>query len=471
MNNLERHIQQIQKLARRNQALNSQLKNLTSQYSAIQQQAEKYNQLLSRFSEWGVAEWPEKPSKKKVEHLKMVSLLYVSICGFEALTQMDNQSHHIDILDEIYISINKIAQEFNLTKIKSFGDNMIYAVGLSNKNRTNPIDITMAAIRMNLAIQNIYNQQRCEPVWKVKMGIHTGPILATDKSRRYSPFSISGDNINVVCRLGESCPPAKINMSEMTCELVKEFFQLSSLGTIPVRFKGSLKMFLVNGLNEELQKENNPFEGNKTFAVRYGHIQFLDIQEKVLDLLEKNLPSNLYYHDVKHTIDVITEVELIGWAEGLSEEEILTLKTAALFHDAGHMVDYRTHEYQGILLARQILTDYQYPPERIETISRLIMATKSPPTPKDKLEEVICDSDLDYLGRTDFIPVSNNLYRELKERQMVGSWNDWLQLQLNFIQRHQYYTQTARNLREVNKQQQIERIQSLINKNKVRINY
>jgi hypothetical protein len=99
------------------------------------------------------------------------------------------------------------------------------------------------------------------------------------------------------------------------------------------------------------------------------------------------------------------------------------------------------------------------------------MATKLPPQPKDKMEEVMCDSDLDYLGRTDFIPVSNTLYRELKERQMVGSWQDWNQMQLDFIKQHQYFTKTAQNLREVNKQQQIERLRQLLNENEVKVKY
>ncbi|WP_462317535.1 HD domain-containing protein, partial [Marinilabilia sp.] len=234
--------------------------------------------------------------------------------------------------------------------------------------------------------------------------------------------------------------------------------------------KGELNMYLVNSLRDELHDNGTPFSGNKNFEVRYGQIQFMDIQERILDLLENNLPANLYYHNVKHTVDVVTEVELIGWAEGLNEEEILLLKIAALFHDAGHIVDYKYHEHQGALLARQILPRYKISQDNIETVCRLIMATKLPPQPRDKMEEVICDSDLDYLGRTDFIPVSNTLYSELKERRMIDSWHDWNKMQLKFIEQHQYFTQTARNLREVNKQHQIERLKQLLEELDVTVN-
>ncbi|MDZ7633375.1 MAG: HD domain-containing protein [Bacteroidales bacterium] len=108
--------------------------------------------------------------------------------------------------------------------------------------------------------------------------------------------------------------------------------------------------------------------------MKFGLIQFTDIQEVILDKLEKELPEFLFYHNVKHTVDVVTEVELIGWAEGCNDEEILLLKTAALFHDAGHTVSYDDHEYQGTLLAREMLPGYGYTDEQIDSINRIIMS-------------------------------------------------------------------------------------------------
>jgi len=182
----------------------------------------------------------------------------------------------------------------------------------------------------------------------------------------------------------------------------------------------------------------------------------------ILDRLEKELPRYLYYHNVKHTVDVVTEVELIGWAEGLDDEGILLLKTAALFHDAGHIVGYDEHEYHGTELARKLLPGYGYSEEQLEKICQIIMATKLPPQPQDLYQEIICDADLDYLGRSDMIPVSNTLYKELSEQKKIGSMNDWNKLQIKFISAHTYFTRTARSLREVNKQKQIERIKKLI---------
>ncbi len=465
MNHISDYIARITQLANRNKELHDELQHLVGRYSLIQSQNDKYLELLKRFATPREEEEkePQKGRPRKTFHrLRMVSLLYVSVSGFEKLHTTSNPSALIDLLDEIFFSVDGIAEEAGISKIKSFGDTIIFAAGLKAENRTNPIDITIAAGKMQASVSKIQKNHAEAALWQLKMGIHTGPILAKPSEDKHSPFSLSGESINIACRLGEACPPGQINMSEMTFELVKEFFKMNPLGKMPVKYKGELRMFLVKGLLDELHVKDYPFKPNEVFSVRYGHVQFMDIEKEVLDLLEKKLPKNLYYHNVKHTVDVVTEVELIGWAEGLNEEEVLLLKLAALFHDAGHIIDYKEHEHQSTVIAKEILGRYNPSPSQIETVCRLIMATRLPPNPSDKLEKIICDSDLDYLGRTDFIPVSNSLFKELKERQMIDSLNDWNRLQLKFINNHQYFTQTARNLREVNKQQQIERIEQLL---------
>jgi exopolyphosphatase/pppGpp-phosphohydrolase len=248
----------------------------------------------------------------------------------------------------------------------------------------------------------------------------------------------------------------------MTYELVREFFDCEYFGKLPVKYKGDLQLYRVKGLKHGFAVDGKRILPNDAFRIKFGLIQFTDIQEIILDKLEKELPAYLYYHNVKHTVDVVTEVELIGWAEGCTDEEILILKTAALFHDVGHTVAYDNHEYHGTMIAREMLPHYNYTPDQIERICSIIMSTKLPPKPSDLLEEIICDSDLDYLGRSDFIPVSNTLFEELKSQNKMGSLNEWNKMQVKFISGHQYFTRTARRLREVNKQLQIKRIQSLI---------
>ena len=300
--------------------------------------------------------------------------------------------------------------------------------------------------------------------WDFRIGIHTGPVTANYYGRKKLSYDLKGDTVHIATRIASASDFCEINVSIMTYEMIKQYFNCDYNGKIPVKYKGNMEILRVKkikpaySVNRRLGKEPN-----QIFMIKYLLRQFTDLQEIILDRLEKELPSYLYYHNVKHTIDVINQAELIGYGEGVDDEAILLLKTAALFHDAGHIIGYDNHEFYGTQLAKEYLPQFQYNQQQIDRICDLIMATQIPPNPNNLLEKIMCDADLDYLGRSDFIPVSNTLYEELKEQDKIDDLNEWNQMQLKFISGHQYFTQTAMNLREVNKQKQIERIKSLIN--------
>jgi len=393
----------------------------------------------------------------------MATVLFADIQGFSKLSGEADSQAIVDKLDEILFEFDQIVKKYHIEKIKTIGDTYMCAGGVPVKNITNPIDVVMAALEMRAYIFGIKQESREKggQVWDLKLGIHTGPVTANMTGKRKVSYEIKGDTVNTASRIESAADEGKVIISVMTYELVKEFFVCEYFGKMPVKYKGDLDMYVVKGLKPEFCQDDG-FTPNTSFRIKYGLIQFTDLQEVILDKLERELPKYLYYHNVKHTVDVVTEVELIGWAEGVSDEELLLLKTAGLYHDAGHTIQYDNHEYYGTVMAREMLPKYGYSQEQIDRICEIIMATKLPPKPKNLLEEIICDADLDYLGRTDFIPVSNTLYQELKEQDKIGSLNDWNKLQVKFISGHQYFTKTARSLREVNKQKQIERISSLI---------
>ncbi len=460
MDNVDLYIDRITKLANRNKELNREMNEIVGRYNFIQKQNDKYLRLLSSFS---FDEGDEKKVlRKKIRRFKRASLLYASIEGFHKLGDHPKAEHLIDKLDELEWAMDNIAKKYNILKIKTVGDIYIYGGGMLEENRTNPIDVILAAFEMQDAACQINGGDDNSAFWELSIGIHTGPVLAEPTGRKSAPFRLAGDAVNFTSRLGKASSTGKINISAMTYELVKEFFTCNSSGSMPVKYKGLMGAYYVEGILPDLEDIDKKKHKNREFDIKYSLIQFLDIQEEVLDMMEQNLPDKLYYHNIKHTIDVVTEVELIGWAEGLSEEEILILKLAALFHDSGHVISYDDHEYHGTIIAQKVLSKYDFSDKILEKVYNLIMATQFPPNPKNILEKVICDSDLDYLGRSDFIPVSNMLYEELKVRELVGTFSEWNKKQLAFIKKHQYYTDTAQNLREVNKNKQIERLERLL---------
>jgi uncharacterized protein len=182
----------------------------------------------------------------------------------------------------------------------------------------------------------------------------------------------------------------------------------------------------------------------------------------VMKMLRENLPGNLFYHTPEHTIDVINASEQIGISERCSDEEILLLKTAALFHDTGYIRDMREHEKLGCEIADEILTMHGVSKEDIKVISALIMATKVPQQPMSKLEEIICDADLDYLGRDDYFSIAENLHREFLAYEKIKDEKDWMQLQLSFLQSHKYFTRTCINLRQQIVEENLKKIREAV---------
>ena len=451
----------IAKLVKQNKDLHEQLRQQEEANEKLGRLVENYERKLARVKASDFAEEQE-GEVPDILKFKMGTVLFADIQGFAKLTdQMDSQSM-MDELDNLFFQFDSIVEKYKLQKIKTIGDSYMCAGGVPVKNSTNPIDVVMAALEMHNYLEELRKKSDKNRVWEIRIGIHTGSVTASASGKKKISWELKGDTVNIASRLGSSCEPGNVNISANTYELVKEFFACEYNGKIPVKYMGDLSMYYVRGINTEISKDGKGVHPNEMFDIKFKLIQFVDLQEIILDKLEKELPEYLFYHNVKHTIDVVTEVELIGWAEGVTEEEVLLLKTAALFHDAGHTIGYDRHEELGCDMAREYLPEYKFTEGQIDRVCELIMATQMPPEPKNLLEKIMCDSDLDYLGRSDFIPVSNTLYEELKEQNKIGSLNDWNKLQIKFITGHQYFTETARNLREVNKQKQIERIKSLL---------
>ncbi len=461
-NNYEELLKRIARLVKENQELEENIKVLERLNEKLTVENEKFKS-QHRLLEEAPAELSGTEKKDKSLRFSMATVLHADIRGFSKLIGDINSSEVIDELDEILFKFDSIIGELKIIKIKTIGDTLMCAGGIPVKNITNPIDVVMAAIRMRDYLEDFEAKRRGSgKIWEIKTGIHTGPVVANVSGRKKINYDIKGDTVNNAKRIETVSDYGCILISVMTYELVKEFFDCEFYGKLPVKYKGDLEIYRVKGLKPEFSADGKGTQANNAFRTKFGLIRFNDLQELILDRLEKELPAHLHYHNVKHTVDVVTEAELIGWGEGCSDEEILLLKTAGLFHDTGHIYSYEDHEYHGTKIAREILPEFNYTPEQIDRICSIIMATKLPPRPSDLLESIICDSDLDYLGRSDFIPVSNSLFEELKATNKMNSLNEWNKMQVKFISGHQYFTSTARSLREVNKQLQIERIQGLI---------
>lgn len=169
-----------------------------------------------------------------------------------------------------------------------------------------------------------------------------------------------------------------------------------------------------------------------------------------------SLDPALTYHDLQHTLDVWKQCQRIAEEESVDDErELYLLNVAAIYHDTGFLRTYAKHERVGCTIFLEDAAEFDFSSEDKDFVTKLIMATQLPQAPTTLLENIICDADLDYLGRPDFFTIGDALRREFLHFGIIHSDEEWHALQIKFLTGHHYHTNASRRLREDAKQANI----------------
>ena len=182
-----------------------------------------------------------------------------------------------------------------------------------------------------------------------------------------------------------------------------------------------------------------------------------ELKEKIFNDLSNILDENYSYHNLDHTKRVISAAVDIGSNYDLSEKDWRCLLTACLLHDYGFIESHVEHEKISAKLSSQILPKYDFSETDIQIINSLIIVTKLEKKPKNLLESIIRDADLEYLGSEDFIKISPLLKKEWINCKVVKSDSEFYKIQYEFILNHSFYTDFM--------------IKNSINQKKVNIDY
>jgi uncharacterized protein len=187
----------------------------------------------------------------------------------------------------------------------------------------------------------------------------------------------------------------------------------------------------------------------------------------ILKKLEKDLDPRLTYHSVDHTLDVLESAIRLAKTENLQPNEIILLKTACVFHDSGMLVTYRGHEDASINICQETLPEYDYSAEDTDIICRMIQTTKLPQCASKHLDKILCDADLDYLGRPDFFMIAHRLKYEWDVLDIhPTTLMEWYTIQKEFLTAHRYFTKSAIKLRQSYKLENLRQIEIMCNHEK-----
>ena len=191
----------------------------------------------------------EKGKATKIKY-NFVTVLFSDIQGFTKIAEETNPEVLIDELDKFFFYFDSVVEKFGIEKIKTIGDAYMCAGGIPEKNRTNPVEVILAALEMKEYMNRLKETSELEGMkfWDIRIGIHTGTVVAGVVGQKKLSYDIWGDTVNTASRMESSGEAGKINISGTTYEFVKEFFTCEYRGKMPVKYKGELEMYFVNGI-------------------------------------------------------------------------------------------------------------------------------------------------------------------------------------------------------------------------------
>jgi len=439
----------------------------------VEEEKEKLETLLLNVLPESTVEELKVKGKATARNYRKVTVMFTDFKGFTKISESLTPTDLVSKLDGFFVKFDKIIEKYNVEKIKTIGDAYMCAGGIPIRNKSNPIDVVLAG----LEIQRIMNEMKAltdgsnDPIWELRLGIHTGIIIAGVIGIKRFAYDIWGDTVNVASRVETNGEVGKVNVSQATYSEVRDYFVCEYRGKIHAKNKGEIDMFFIHGIKPHLSIDGLGIEPNETFweytnLNLFSQIKFHQAESEILGKLEKALPDNLYYHNINHTIEVCEAAERIALNEGIISDDLFVLRTAALYHDAGFIEKYQNNEILGAKMARKDLPKHGYSVQQIDKIEELIMVTFATKQPKTLLEKVLRDADLDYLGRHDFHKRSEQLMKELVERDMVRSPEHWDELQEKFLESHEFHTESTKKLRKELKLQHLKEIKERIQKNK-----
>ena len=234
-------------LDRHNKELEILVAERTQQLQAEKRKSDEL--LLNVLPEEVAAELKEKGEATPRQY-EMVSLLFTDIQGFTGLASEVSPTELIQTLNEFYSAFDDIIERHDLEKIKTIGDSYMCAGGLPTENRTNAIDAVAAACEIQEGVAK-WNEGPIDKGlgrWDVRIGIHTGRLIAGVIGKKKFAYDVWGDAVNVAARIESGGETGKVNISKATYELVKGKYSCKYRGKVEAKGKGEVDMYFVEGV-------------------------------------------------------------------------------------------------------------------------------------------------------------------------------------------------------------------------------
>lgn len=221
----------------------------------IEREKERSDELLLNILPEETAEELKENGTAKARSYDMVTILFTDFKGFTALSATLSPQALVKEIHHCYKAFDEIMAKYKVEKIKTIGDAYMAAGGLPIANKTHPFDVTHAAIEIREFMNKLKEERTLsgKPYFEIRIGIHSGPVVAGVVGTHKFAYDIWGDAVNIASRMESNSEPGKINISESTYDLIKDQFECSPRGKIAVKGAGEKSMYFIeNRLSAQL---------------------------------------------------------------------------------------------------------------------------------------------------------------------------------------------------------------------------
>ncbi len=247
--------------------LEIQSNNLEKQKNQLEIEKNKTDELLQNILPYEIAEQLKNKGEVKAKKYRMVSIMFTDFKDFTSISSDLEPEEIIKELGVYFRKFDDITENHFIEKIKTIGDAYMCVGGLPLRNKSNPIDIVLASLEIQKFMKCYNDARRAKglTVWELRIGVHTGKVVAGVIGSKKFAYDIWGDAVNTASRLETASEAGKINISGVTYEYIKEYFNCTYRGKIPAKNKGEIDMYYVEGLKKKYCEESDSSSPNKKF--------------------------------------------------------------------------------------------------------------------------------------------------------------------------------------------------------------
>ncbi len=222
-------------------------RDLAAKNDAIEHERKRADDLLTNILPAATAAELKAHARVQPVRYDSVTVMFTDFKDFTKIAEQVSFEVLIAELDECFGMFDEIVETFGLEKIKTIGDAYMCAGGLPTANTSHPVDVVKAAVEMQKRLQALMQTKILagKPVFEMRIGIHTGPVVAGVVGSHKFAYDIWGDTVNTAARLEQGSETGKINISETTYEVVKDLFSCTYRGELTAKNKGKIKMYFV----------------------------------------------------------------------------------------------------------------------------------------------------------------------------------------------------------------------------------